>query len=110
MAARRMAAACLLCFPPVPHGGWLRLGRRAAEQQPAQGFCVKGKEGPEIAEAAEGGRGGNGEQHQRKPDQEAGQPEESGGGNQEDAVKAQAVAEFRAGYGEGGKQRDGTVK
>ena len=77
----------LLDFSPVPYGRRLRLGRRAAKKQSAQGLGIKGEEGPEITETAEGGRGGDREQHQGKPDQETGQSPESGGADQEDAVE-----------------------
>ena len=57
----------LYLFPlPPPNAGWLSLGRRAAEQQPAQGFFVEGKQGPQVTEASESGCGGSGDKNCQK--------------------------------------------
>lgn len=47
----------------VPGLGGLSFRGGAAEEETAQGFPVKGEQGPEIAEAAEGGGGGNGKKN-----------------------------------------------
>lgn len=100
----------LLNFPPIPYGRRLRLGCGAAEQQPAQGLCVKGEEGPEIAEAPEGGGGDDGEEYQGKGHKEAGQPEKAGCRNQKYAVETQALAEFHACDGERGQECNCAIK
>ena len=42
-------------FSTAPGGGGLCLESGTSQQQPGEGFSVKGKQGPEVAEASEGG-------------------------------------------------------
>ena len=72
--AQQAAEACccnfikpsFMHFSTAPGGGGLCLESGTSQQQPGEGFSVKGKQGPEVAEASEGGGGGSRQDHQRQ--------------------------------------------